>query len=220
MELGRYKLMVFDCDGVILDSNVIRANAFYEAALPYGADYAEQLRIYHILHGGVSRYYKFEIFLRDMVGIDATEQRKNELLQRFTDSVKHGLMQCEISPGLQDLREQTAHADWMVVSGADQNELREVFAARGMADWFNAGIFGSPRNKDDILENELARRGSDGPGIFFGDSRYDHEAAVRAGLDFVFVSGWTDFDGWNRYCESHGIPTVPEVGAVMDRSAG
>lgn len=214
-KLEQYGLMVFDCDGVILDSNVIRADAFYHAALPYGERYAEQLRAYHIVHGGVSRYAKFDIFLRDMVGIDVTEARRRELLQRFTDAVKQGLMHCEVAPGLAVLRERTPHADWMVVSGADQDELRQVFSARGMADWFNLGIFGSPRNKDAILAEEMPSPGQRGAGIFFGDSRYDHEAALRAGLDFMFVSGWTDFSGWDRYCREHGVATVPGLGDLV-----
>ncbi len=215
MKLGNYQLLVFDCDGVILDSNTIRANAFYEAALPYGEHYARQLRAYHITHGGVSRYQKFEVFLRDMIGIEATEQRMRELLARFSASVHQGLRQCEVAPGLARLRDAPLQADWMVVAGADQKELREVFAERGMAHWFNAGIFGSPGDKDEILERELSQCVALLPGLFLGDSRYDHEAAIRAGLDFVFVSGWTDFSGWQDYCLQHGIRAVADVGEMV-----
>lgn len=207
-EVTGYKTLVFDCDGVILDSNKVRAQAFYNAALPYGERHAAALREYHILHGGVSRYVKFEVLLRDMVGTPVTEKAMSALLHQFTTEATVGLLKCDIAPGLEALRKATPHAAWMLVSGADEQELRNVFAERGIAQWFDAGIFGSPSSKDDILKREQARGNLPHPGLFFGDSRYDHQAATRAGLDFTFVSGWTDMEGWQAYCLDHGIRTI------------
>lgn len=209
-ELTRYKTLVFDCDGVILDSNKVRAQAFYNAALPYGEQHAAALRDYHILHGGVSRYVKFEVLLRDMVGAPVTDEAMKALLLQFTTEATIGLLKCDIAPGLEALRKATPHAAWMLVSGADEQELRRVFAERGIAQWFDAGIFGSPSSKDDILARENASGRLRHPALFFGDSRYDHQAATRAGLDFIFVSGWTDMEGWQAYCRTHGVQTIPD----------
>lgn len=215
MILQDYRTLVFDCDGVILDSNKVRAQAFYNAALPYGQQHAEALREYHILHGGVSRYVKFEVLLRDMVGLPVTEEAMQQLLHAFTTEATKGLLTCPVAPGLQALREATPHARWLLVSGADERELRAVFAQRGIAAWFDGGIFGSPSNKDDILRREFAANNLHQPAVFFGDSRYDHQAATGAGLDFVFVSDWTDMAGWEAYCASHGIPHIPTLGAPI-----
>jgi phosphoglycolate phosphatase-like HAD superfamily hydrolase len=206
--LRQYQSLVFDCDGVILDSNKVRAQAFYNAALPYGEQHATALREYHILHGGVSRYVKFEILLRDMVGVPVTDEAMKALLHAFTTEATIGLLQCDIAPGLQALRKATPQANWILVSGADQNELRHVFAQRGIAGWFDGGIFGSPSNKDKILHREKESGNLRQPAIFFGDSRYDHQAATRAGLDFVFVSDWTDMEGWESYCQEHGVTAI------------
>jgi len=50
----------------------------------------------------------------------------------------------------------------------------------------------------------LAREKANGnlqfPALFVGDSKYDFEAATRAGLDFVFLSGWTEVQDWKTYC--------------------
>lgn len=208
MNLDRYKALVFDCDGVIFDSNAVRARAFYNAALPYGEEYARALEAYHIVHGGVSRYVKFEAFLRDMVGQPVTDEAMQDLLLRFTTEVRVGLMQCELAPGLEDLRNLTPQADWMVVSGADQDELRAILAQRGIDQWFNAGIYGSPSRKEAILERELGSGNLNKPALFVGDSRYDHEAAVGAGLDFVFASRWTDFQGWEEYCAANDVLVI------------
>ena len=215
MNLNRYRTLAFDCDGVILDSNPVRARAFYNAARPYGESHAKALEEYHILHGGVSRYVKFEVLLRDMVGVPVTAEAMQALLANFTAEATRGLLQCALAPGLSALREATPQASWMVVSGADQEELRQVFAQRGIADWFDGGIFGSPGNKDEILQRELKLGHLTHPGLFFGDSRYDHQAATRAGLDFIFVSGWTDFQGWQPYCQQQGIRAIEQAAQIL-----
>ncbi|MCX7628278.1 MAG: HAD hydrolase-like protein [Methylophilaceae bacterium] len=211
MDFSRYRSLVFDCDGVILDSNTVRAQAFYNAALPYGQQHAQALRDYHIAHGGVSRYVKFEVLLRDMVGVAVTEEAMRALLLAFTNEARAGLTRCAIAPGLSKLRAATPQANWILVSGADQQELRELFAQRGIAHYFDGGIFGSPSNKEEILAREQANGNLKMPAVFFGDSRYDHQAAKGAGLDFIFVSRWTDMADWQAYCQAHHIPVLESL---------
>jgi hypothetical protein len=56
------------------------------------------------------------------------------------------------------------------------------------------------------------------PGLFFGDSRYDYEAAQRAGIDFAFVSGWTGAEGWEHFVRHIQIPTVDALGFRVQSS--
>jgi len=143
--------------------------------------------------------------LRDMVKVRVTKEAVQHLLQQFTTEATIGLLKCDIAPGLKELREATPHANWILVSGADEKELRSVFAQRGIAEWFDGGIYGSPLNKDQILGRELSRGNCNMPAIFFGDSQYDHEASTEAGLDFVFMSQWTDMKNWEGYCEEQHV---------------
>mgnify|MGYP002280379498 CR=1 FL=1 len=53
-DLSGYNTLVFDCDGVILNSNSIKTEAFYQTALPHGEDAAQVLRDYHLCNGGIS----------------------------------------------------------------------------------------------------------------------------------------------------------------------
>ncbi len=59
-ELSRYRTFIFDCDGVLIDSNRVKSNAFFAAGLLYGEEAAHRLVEYHRSSGGVSRYKKFE----------------------------------------------------------------------------------------------------------------------------------------------------------------
>lgn len=192
MNLGGYQTLVFDCDGVILNSNRVKTDAFYKAALPYGVKAAELLVEYHVNNGGISRYKKFEMFLKNMVADELPDYGLDQLLAAYANEVRLGLLSCEVAVGLAALREKTAHAKWLIVSGGDQAELIEIFALRELSGYFDAGIFGSPDTKDQILERELNCGNIIAPALFLGDSQYDLEASRRAKLDFAFVSDWSE----------------------------
>jgi phosphoglycolate phosphatase-like HAD superfamily hydrolase len=212
---GQFATLVFDCDGVILDSNRIKTEAFRRVALRYGSDAAEELVRFHVQNGGISRYRKFEHLLIHILGRRADEASVRTLTDAYGECVYRELLQCAVAPGLHDLRQSTEGQAWMVVSGGDEQELRGVFAARGLDMYFDRGVYGSPATKDAILQREKLSGNLALPALFAGDSRYDHEAAVRAGLQFVFVRGWSEFGDWDAYCKAHQLPIVDSIGDLL-----
>ena len=215
--LAEYQTLVFDCDGVVLNSNQLKIQAYFDVAIKFGANKAQAQALvdYHVLLGGVSRYPKFEYFLREILLQPVTEQAMQRLLVSFTEEVQRLLTDCEIAPDLMQVRQAAPSAKWMIISGGDQAELRTIFKSRGIADLFAAGIFGSPDNKDQILARELASGNIAQPALFIGDSRYDHQASTRAGLDFVFLNAWTDFEDWPSYCASHQVEVYEHLGSLI-----
>lgn len=196
---------VFDCDGVLLNSNQVKTRAFYNVALQYGDKPAQELVDYHIQHGGISRYKKFTYLLTDILKKDLNQKELESLLAAFANEVKKRLMTCEEAQGLQELRKKTCHARWHVVSGGDQDELREVFIRRNLDRLFDGGIFGSPDTKDQIFQREIKNGNILTPALFLGDSKYDFKASKAAGLNFVFISGWSEVDDWEVFCEDNQI---------------
>ncbi len=61
-KLKSYKNLIFDCDGIILNSNKIKTDAFKEVVSHYGDKVAEELVNFHVMNGGISRYEKFNYF--------------------------------------------------------------------------------------------------------------------------------------------------------------
>lgn len=214
--LVAYKTLVFDCDGVILNSNKVKTEAFYQAALPYGADAAQKLVEYHVSNGGVSRYKKFTHFLEEIVPTYANQTEGDcldVLLKNYANKVAEGLLVCEVAEGLVELREKTSMAKWLIVSGGDQSELRWLFARRGLDKLFDGGIFGSPDSKDEILECEL-KNNIVGPALFLGDSKYDYQASSAAGLDFVFLSDWSEVTNWKEWCARNYIAHHNNISSI------
>ncbi|WP_256673356.1 HAD family hydrolase [Pseudomonas sp. p99-361] len=215
-DLSAYRTLVFDCDGVLLDSNKVKTQAFFQAALPYGETAAQLLADYHVANGGVSRYKKFAYFLEKIVNQNNDTDALDHLLRSYADHVKSGLLSCKICAGLEELREQTKHARWLIISGGDQIELREVFEARNLASLFDGGIFGSPDTKEEILSREIGAERIQLPAIFFGDSKYDYKAATGENIDFLFLSDWTEVHDWQFWCRENHIYSQPNISSLLE----
>jgi phosphoglycolate phosphatase-like HAD superfamily hydrolase len=207
VDIKKYKTIVFDCDGVVLDSNVVKTEAYFRTAKSLGATdaQAQALVDYHVRLGGISRYHKFDYYLREITHEPATQQAIQILLDEFARELEVVLLECEVADGLDTLREATPQASWMILSGGDQQEIRTLFAKRDLAKYFDGGLFGSPDNKDTVLAREKESGHLQFPALFIGDSKYDFEAATRAGLDFIFLSDWTEVADWQEFCENNQI---------------
>ncbi|MDS3859247.1 HAD hydrolase-like protein [Thermosynechococcaceae cyanobacterium BACA0444] len=214
-DLGRYKTFIFDCDGVILNSNKLKTEGFYYAALPYGEEAAQALRAYHINHGGISRYSKFNYFFQSILEIPIDHEQMRLLLESYASYVREGLYSCEMAPGLSALRKAASNTKWLVVSGGDQAELREVFNRRGIHSFFDGGIFGSPDDKKAIFERELKAEKNLFPSIFFGDSKYDYEVTANTEIDFIFLSEWSELQDWKSFVDFHKIQSTKSISSLL-----
>ena len=155
--LNQYSTLIFDCDGVILNSNFQKIEAYRSAALKFGADtyQANALVKYHIELTGISRNIKFHYFLETILGRKVTEEDMNFLLQSLNNEVISLLKNCEITLGLEELKKQTQSTTWIVASGGNQEELRFLFSDKKINHLFDGGIFGSPKSKHEIIENHI-----------------------------------------------------------------
>lgn len=218
LQVTDYASLVFDCDGVILNSNRVKTDAFYQAALPYGEAAAQAMVDYHVANGGVSRYLKFAHFLEQLVPEYAAGRsgpNLDELLEHYANAVLEGLLSCEVAPGLEQLRKRIPNTRWLIVSGGDQTELRHVFAQRGLTELFDGGIYGSPDTKDEILAHKLQNNTIQTPALFLGDSKYDHQAATAAGLDFLFLSDWSEVNDWKAWTNKQSLKVVKSLAALL-----
>ena len=218
-----YDTLVFDCDGVILDSNRIKSAAFRTVTAPFGAEASTRFLDYHHRHGGISRNEKFAHFIDAIVAVPvaaADRQRLLDgLLRDYAAICARELLACPLIPGVAALLASIPpHVAAHVVTGGAQSEVRAVFAARGLDRYF-ASILGSPTSKRDNMRLLAAAGALRGRALYFGDAELDMQLAEEFGLEFVFVHGVSDWPDGRAHCPHPQIADFTELD-LRDASAG
>jgi len=216
-EIREYKTIVFDCDGVLLNSNKTKVQAYYNVAKRMGGTDAQAQAFvdYHIAKGSFPRNGKIKYYLKEIVQQVETPELMQQYLDTFDQILDAALMECELAEGFMALKAYTKDAKWMVLSGGDQTGLRQIFDRRALTQYFECGIFGGPDIKEDVLAREQANGNIQLPALFVGDSKYDHQASTGAGLDFVFLSDWTEVKDWDGYCANHHITVKSKLANLL-----
>jgi phosphoglycolate phosphatase-like HAD superfamily hydrolase len=213
LPISQYKTILFDCDGVVLNSNFLKIEAYRLTALEFGASEEDAMRLvnHHIEYTGISRNIKFAYFLETILKKPADDSAMNHLLRQLNIEVERLLENCDIAEGLENLREKTKQAHWMIVSGGDQEEIIRLFSRKSLLKYFDVGIFGSPDSKEEIVARELKKSTGQAPALFIGDSKYDYQVAKKNNLDFIFLSDWTNFFEWKHFCEENKIEVYQKL---------
>jgi phosphoglycolate phosphatase-like HAD superfamily hydrolase len=185
-----YATHVFDVDGVLLDSNGVKSRAFYEAALPYGEEAANQLVAFHQSAGSIGRAARLEHFFRNILGRKPEAGELLHMHERITQTVLAGTACAAKLPGVEEYLESLGAAACVVVSGIDSRELRAILTHHGMTRCFSR-VYGGPRTKALIFREEHIAQ----PAVYYGDEERDLLDARNAGLDFVWVRGCSEWPG-------------------------
>ena len=195
-----YDYLIFDCDGVILDSNPLKSRAFADALPDESPELVKLFVEYHKQHGGISRYEKFEHYFTDIQNCPDAENKISKALLSFASIVKKGLLECDYVPGIQEFlkRQAASEMPMFVASGSDEIELQGVFLSRDILKYFKE-VYGSPTSKIENTAKVIQEIGVQKKGCFFGDSRYDYEAANKFALDFVYVSQFSEWKEGHKF---------------------
>ena len=221
-KLGDYNSLIFDCDGVVLNSNQIKTNSFRIVLKEYNKEAVEDFIDFHKKNGGISRYIKFDYFFKNILpkysqNYKTSPNEFTNLLNNYSKECINNLCNSEVTPNLLKMRELTKNIPWMIVSGGDQNELIKVFKHKNISEYFNGGIFGSPDKKIEILEREIKKENIKYPALMFGDSKLDHEVSVFHKIDFIFVHKWSDCKDYKAYCKNNSIKKIPYLADFLKK---
>tara|TARA_Y100000813_G_C24037836_1_gene293051 strand:+ start:10 stop:678 length:669 start_codon:yes stop_codon:yes gene_type:complete len=221
MNIKKYKTIIFDCDGVILNSNQIKTDSFRETLENFDTNLVDEFILFHKENGGISRYAKIKYFLNVLVpkyenSSNLENETYEELIKKYGLICKKSLMEVEITCGLNLFRNHTANAKWLLVSGGDEVELKELFNIKKINHYFNGGIFGSPDTKNEIIKREQFNKNIQNPTLFIGDSKLDYFAAKSNSLDFVFLTEWTDFKKYKEFCKENNIIFKKDIKSLID----
>jgi len=210
-KLLKSKAVVFDCDGVLLQSNKLKSDAFAETLSGENPKIIREFIDYHQTNGGISRYVKFQYFYTDIKKQFSYADDLKKVLQRYADICKNGLLTCEMVPGVFPLlkRLKSNNVPCYIVSGGDQSEIRKVFKQRQLDQYFSI-ILGSPKNKKDNLAILKGQGVKLVDSFYFGDAESDMTVSVEEKMKFVFVSGYSEWSRGSEIVKIHNHPSITD----------
>ena len=180
------KNILFDFDGVILDSMVVRRDGFRKIFKEYSGCLVDKLLEYHDINGGLSRYVKIRYFYEELLKEHITENKINALAEKFSIIMKKELVEERylIRETLDFLKSNNDEYNFHIVSGSDEKELKYLCEKLGIDDLF-VSIHGSPVHKNTLVNDVLSIYGyNKEETILIGDSVNDYEASVVNGICF------------------------------------
>ena len=180
------KNILFDFDGVILDSMPIRDYGFKEIFKDFDDDLVNKLLEYHNQNGGLSRYVKIKYFYNKLLKQEISEDKIINYADNFSKIMKIKLVDKRylIADTLKFIKESYKKYNLHIVSGSDEKELQYLCKELGIDSFFQS-VNGSPTHKNILVENVLAtNRYIESETILIGDSVNDYDAATENNLVF------------------------------------
>ncbi len=216
LQLGDYDIYIFDCDGVILNSNQLKIEAMKNTLEAYFVDeiLIEKCLSYFSNNFGKSRFHHVAYFLEKIFMIEAKEKCEIErlILKGFSERCRTLYISATLTPNFTSFIDQ-CDGKRFVASGSEQEELRYVFHQRKLDKLFD-GIFGSPVSKDDNIQRIIEQEGNSNA-VMFGDAESDMFAALKNGIDFVFYMPFSNVkDKMIDKCKLYNIPIIDDFSSV------
>ncbi len=184
----RYSAIIFDFDGVLVDSVDIKTQAFVRLYEQHGPEIMDKVKAHHMAHGGVSRYEKFKHYHKNFFGQELAETDLNNLADQFSQLVVDSVVGADWIPGAKEFLETYfQELPLFVASGTPDSELRKIIKLRNMEQFFKT-IYGSSLSKSDIINDIISESNyKKSKTVMIGDSTADYDAAIKTGIAFIGV---------------------------------
>lgn len=194
------KGIIFDFDGVIVESVQIKSDAFKELYTPYGLDIAKKVVKHHEANGGMSRFEKIKYYHKTFLNVTQIEKEIKDLANRFSELVIDKVINASYVPGVFEyIQKNHGKYKLFISTGTPTKEIKQILKGRKITYCFT-GVFGSPDKKSTHLKQIMNKYNLKPTElIFYGDSITDLDAAEKAHIKFVLVKNYFNEDLFQNY---------------------
>lgn len=192
--MHKLRVLVLDFDGVILESNAVKTEAFRDVFARF-PEHFEAMMAYHRTHVSVTRYAKFDQLL-ERLGRPGDMALRAEIAAEFSRRTLERMASVPFVPGAEAfLLEITVRLPVYLASVTPIEDLDVVLDRRGLRRWFR-DVYGCPPwTKADAVRDVLRREGcSPHHALLLGDSAGDQRAAAEVGVGFLARDSGLPFD--------------------------
>jgi len=180
------KVIIFDFDGVIVESFDIKTRAFATLFESEGETAVKKIIEYHTRNGGVSRYEKFKYIYENILKQPLTELKFQQLCKKFSDLVVDEVVSSLYVRGAKEFLEEYAELyRCFIATGTPQEEIEEIVKKRNIGHYFK-GIYGAPMKKLDIVKYIINKEKiKPSEAVYIGDALSDYDAALKNSVTFI-----------------------------------
>ncbi|NOI68721.1 HAD family hydrolase [Vibrio sp. 99-8-1] len=191
--IHEYEVFIFDCDGVILDTNDMKLDAMRVALNQSHIidNKIDECLSYFSSNFGRSRFHHIEVFLKNIIKIKQSRygEKYDEILARYSEKCEKNYLASPICEGFVEFIE-TIKGHKYVASGSEQVELRTTLQKKELSRYFSE-IYGSPERKENIVR-KIVEVYKGKRIVLFGDAVADLEAALVNGIDFIACKNYSN----------------------------
>lgn len=187
------KVLIFDFDGVIVESNGIKDQVFKKLFSSY-PEYFEEMMIYHWNHVSESRVKKFDHLLK-IANRESDVEWKESLMKDFSDFSLELMESVGFVAGAKDLLDAMTHMPLYLASVTPINDLEIILNRLKLRSYFK-DVYGCPPWTKPDAVNDILKRENIEPGqaILIGDSAGDQRTAKATGVHFIARNSGLPFD--------------------------
>lgn len=175
--------MIFDFDGVILDSESYKIQIFKSlfASFP---DKVEEIDHYNRANRGISRFVKFEHIYKNILKLSYNEDLGKKLGEEYGQKVSKNVHSIKLIKGVADFLAKQ-QALFFIASSAPASEVDKILSTKNILQFFKE-IYGYPVPKSEAVQRVLEEFNLFSSEILFiGDAPADFEVAKERGVDFL-----------------------------------
>ena len=182
----KWYFIIFDFDGVLVDSNEIRYTGFEVLFKDYPKHQVMELVNMLVRMVGSLDTKRFRLFFEKIRGELISNKEVLRFAQYYSDIVAKKVEEAPTILGsIEYLEKYSRTYKCSIVSGSDQDELRQICKNRSISKYF-CKILGFPVEKAVNIKRLIAREGwKASECLYIGDSINDYDAALANVIDFL-----------------------------------
>ena len=187
------KNIIFDFDGVIIDSMGIRTDGFRDIFHKYDNELVERLIAYHNENGGLSRFNKIKYFYNELLSQEITDMKIEEYATEFSNIMRQKLISKDvlIMDTVGFIKENYTKFNMHIASGSEEKELQFLCNELEISKYFKS-IKGSPMHKNNLVKQIIEENNyKNEETVIIGDSINDFEAAEVNTIGFLGYNNLT-----------------------------
>ena len=200
------KLLIFDMDGVVLDSLENLSNCLIESVSKFCISDKVYLEFkeFDISNPGISRFDKVNYFLD--LQKDVSDYKREtvylSILEEFDVLSLQARLKSEIDDAIFYFADLSDKYNLILLTNCDNHQLKIISAQFGLHKVFANKLIGTPPSKD-LRMQQIISENKPSKTFSISDSESDAVIARRHQLDFVFIQRFARDDG--NWCQKKDL---------------